>query len=568
MPPEQENRTFEIGLVMAGAVSAGAYTAGVIDFLLQALEEWQKAKDAGEGSAPIHDVKIKVISGASAGGMTGAIFTAMMNEEFSHITSLPGKEPTRDEINRNKLYKSWVDDIDIRDLLENSDLKERNSSVKSLLDSSVLDEIAESAVSFSPTQEWKPYISKPFHLYLTLTNLQGVPYDIQFQGNTGRGHSISQHTDFLHFVLSQNNPELKEAEWLDPGNSNTKNWHLLKRTALATGAFPGGLAPRQLQRNFDHYEFRSWPVPQRPKESDGAAECVRMVNIKPAWPADHTDRFNFLSVDGGVMDNEPMELARRTLAGKQGFNPRKPESAERAVIMIDPFPSEKKTEMKSQEELENYDIVSIFTELFGSLMSQARFKPDELMLANSDSIYSRYLVAPTRRNPDGTKANYPIASGFLNGFGGFFSKKFRMHDFQLGRRNCQQFLRNYLSIPVDKARQNPVFADYTEADFERFSFQKDGTDIIPLIPLMGSAKEEVFPLGWNTLKLGSRELEELKSLISNRTKVVINRLIEQYVDDGFTRWLAKRIAGLKRGKIVDAIMEKINTDLEEFDLKS
>jgi hypothetical protein len=27
-------RTFEIGLVMAGAISAGAYTAGVIDFLI------------------------------------------------------------------------------------------------------------------------------------------------------------------------------------------------------------------------------------------------------------------------------------------------------------------------------------------------------------------------------------------------------------------------------------------------------------------------------------------------------------------------------------------------------
>mgnify|MGYP003342307022 CR=1 FL=1 len=29
---------FKIGLVMAGAVSAGAYTAGVLDFLLEALE--------------------------------------------------------------------------------------------------------------------------------------------------------------------------------------------------------------------------------------------------------------------------------------------------------------------------------------------------------------------------------------------------------------------------------------------------------------------------------------------------------------------------------------------------
>ena len=29
-------KSFELGLVMAGAISAGAYTAGVVDFLLQA----------------------------------------------------------------------------------------------------------------------------------------------------------------------------------------------------------------------------------------------------------------------------------------------------------------------------------------------------------------------------------------------------------------------------------------------------------------------------------------------------------------------------------------------------
>jgi hypothetical protein len=32
--------TFEIGLVLAGAVSAGAYTAGVLDFLYEALDYW------------------------------------------------------------------------------------------------------------------------------------------------------------------------------------------------------------------------------------------------------------------------------------------------------------------------------------------------------------------------------------------------------------------------------------------------------------------------------------------------------------------------------------------------
>lgn len=40
-----ENKTFHIGLTMAGDVSAGAYTGGVIDYLLETLEKWQIAKD-------------------------------------------------------------------------------------------------------------------------------------------------------------------------------------------------------------------------------------------------------------------------------------------------------------------------------------------------------------------------------------------------------------------------------------------------------------------------------------------------------------------------------------------
>jgi hypothetical protein len=34
---------YEIGLAMAGAISAGAYSAGVVDFLFQALHEWELA---------------------------------------------------------------------------------------------------------------------------------------------------------------------------------------------------------------------------------------------------------------------------------------------------------------------------------------------------------------------------------------------------------------------------------------------------------------------------------------------------------------------------------------------
>ena len=39
-----KNKTFRIGICMAGAVSAGAFTAGVMDYLMEALGDWEEKK--------------------------------------------------------------------------------------------------------------------------------------------------------------------------------------------------------------------------------------------------------------------------------------------------------------------------------------------------------------------------------------------------------------------------------------------------------------------------------------------------------------------------------------------
>ena len=51
---EERGNEFQIGLAMSGAISAGAYTAGVFDFLIQALDEWEKARnDPNEKPLPV-----------------------------------------------------------------------------------------------------------------------------------------------------------------------------------------------------------------------------------------------------------------------------------------------------------------------------------------------------------------------------------------------------------------------------------------------------------------------------------------------------------------------------------
>src|ERR1700677_1329943 len=78
-------KTFRIAINMAGAISAGAYTAGVLDFLTEALDAWYEAKSRKE-LVPNHDVCIEIFSGASAGGMCAAISAILLQDDFEHIS--------------------------------------------------------------------------------------------------------------------------------------------------------------------------------------------------------------------------------------------------------------------------------------------------------------------------------------------------------------------------------------------------------------------------------------------------------------------------------------------------
>src|SRR4051795_1965562 len=106
--------TFEIGLVMAGAISAGAYTAGVIDFLIEALDEWEKAKEFARQhpdnpkarECPMHEVKIKVLTGSSAGGMTAGLAAGLLGMKYDSVTAQAPPDQPATPVNNN-LYRSW-----------------------------------------------------------------------------------------------------------------------------------------------------------------------------------------------------------------------------------------------------------------------------------------------------------------------------------------------------------------------------------------------------------------------------------------------------------------------------
>src|ERR1700754_2995522 len=63
--PTTVNDTIHLGLCMAGAVSAGAYTAGVMDYLIETLERWEQARKKENAAIPTHKVVIDVMAGTS-----------------------------------------------------------------------------------------------------------------------------------------------------------------------------------------------------------------------------------------------------------------------------------------------------------------------------------------------------------------------------------------------------------------------------------------------------------------------------------------------------------------------
>lgn len=561
------NQTFEIGLVGAGAISAGAYTGGVIDFMIHALDIWYAAKGM-EKLVPPHDVKLSVFSGASAGGITAALAAAYLGSDQPSVTN--EKDASLNQ-GRNKLFDSWVDRIDISSLLESRDLDDKQSPVASLLDSSILSEIADSGLNVKPRTKRRPYVAENFDLLLTVTNLRGVPYAFKVSSDHPASYNMSQHADYVHFRINDSGLESLSdrytMSWNDFGTSSP-NMEKLKVSALASGAFPIGLAPRALNHVIsgddprDRYSSRKWPIPT---PDSVPHQCVTSESVPASWGELKLPyQFNFQCVDGGVMNNEPLELARQILAGPQGRNARLGELADKAILLIDPFPNNSSFDLKYTVAP---DLLKTALSLFGALKNQARFKPDELMLAAQEDVYSRFMIAPSR---DG--AAHPIACGALGGFGGFLKREFRSHDYFLGRRNAQKFLKDHFVLPEN----NPLFTGWTEdmkvahcvLDSTRKPIIKNGQRFLPIIPLVGEASSDnpCYKAEWP--RYTEADLAMLMERIESRVDVVLDHMVNQYFksNNPFVRFVAKIVLGRKKKDVVEFIQRRVSADLKQMQL--
>jgi hypothetical protein len=525
--PSPPAGTFEFGLCMAGAISAGAYTAGVLDLFFEALDAFEQAKR--EGKAPRHRAVLRVLGGASAGGMCAALATVFADLRF------PPRTPASNA--PNPLHSAWVKEADIRGMLRTDGNEE--DPLASLLDCRVLDQIVANRLderalmlaSCRCRRDWLPEDRLP--VILTLANLHGIPYAIRFTGSPF-SHYMQRHADWIRFALPLEEkvaPKVAEILLDAAFLSQPSNRRAFADAVLATGAFPIVLQARKIARPRADYDLRAALHPGSP------LSCTRgagLDELRPDWP--HTrDPIESLYVDGGMLDNEPIELVRRELAGWAGRNPRDGQAANRAVILVDPF-----VNPPSPCRATDLSLLGQIPVMFGALMSEARFKPEELALAADGENFSRFIIAPSR-GPT-WQGEGAIAGGFLNGFMGFLHEAYRQHDFLLGRRNARSFLRNHFLLP----ECNPLFSAWSEEDKQRWGrirtdARGESRRYLPVIPLCGrllpddateATEEAIEPLPhWPRGCLDKAELAALEAAIRARAETVLRKAWAERADD-------------------------------------
>jgi hypothetical protein len=366
-------------------------------------------------------------------------------------------------------------------------------------------------------------VATPFRLFTMVANLRGVPYRIAFSGETGLSHDLVAHADWMRFALAglgaETKPPVRPVESrLD--HADAANWQTLADAALATSAFPLAFEARALRRPMEHLRYR---VVVTPAGGNGPAQVRPII---PAWDAigrPLPDEYAFFCVDGGTLNNEPIDVMRSFLAGMTASNPRGAGEAKRAMILVDPFSDPESLDPTCDpDRLQDKPLpmLGAASALLNTWTYNSRFKPVDVALAQDPDVYSRFLIAPSGPSPDPKKAgatitgSAAIASGGLGGFLGFFHRDFVRYDFLLGRRNCQRFLAHHLAVPAE----NPIVRGvWTDRQRERYRIGDGDAAAYPVIPLMGACEAEETLEPWPA---GRLDADDLKPQVRERLRRV------------------------------------------------
>ena len=482
--------------------------------------------------------------------MCAAILARALAFGFPHIS------PASPEVewDRNPFYKTWVQDMDIAGFVETNDI-DAGQPLKSLFNGKAITQATKAAAAFQGDPlpaNWpvRPYVDNPFRVIVTLANLTGVPYEIDF-GHLGpqRYRFHADHARFACDIGAGGGVAggLRPDEFFvqDGGQAPAVNWLTLASYARASAAFPLGFPAVGLRRPRTHYDYRVAVVPG----DDGQ---VNVEPLRPNWTGSGVgDEYAFLSVDGGTFNNEPIELARTFLAGVTGRNPRDRAEANRGVMLIDPLPGSAQFGPDRFESL-----MKLGGAVLSSLVSQGRYATTDLLLMADPDVFSRYLAIPQRGTISGEKA---LATAGLSAFLGFFEDEYRRHDYMLGRANCRTYLAEELAL----AETNPIFVGrWTDAQKNTFG-QEAGSGLLPLIPLVGRAQQPDGGMPWPRGKLTARQIRDR---LKDRLEKIVEKIADDAIDFHFSDLLILALKGAATSELLDPIEELAEADLRDWQL--
>ncbi len=577
------SKTFHLGLTMAGAVSAGAYTAGFMDYVLEALSEWEKAKHLNKGnpnsSIPKHNVSVDAIGGASAGGMVSMITAlALCEKNFKPVKNVSNKKTG------NILYDSWVflDDDDslydgsrrgettFKKMLSNSDLDDKKGA-PSLLNSRPIDKIAE-RVFDNLSDDWcisniPEYISKDLRILLTITSLRPLDYKVglsrlqsKFLKTIPPSHRVSNHDIVAHFKINYNDGNNNDTEnYLPfrpvPDSDHISNKDLLIKVTKATGAFPIGLSPRYFENEF----------PKKYVQNSLSKRKRFTANMDIEFDDFDSDDFKFTAVDGGAINNEPFDEVLRCLIENHGNIDEK--NPKYGTIMIDPFPNFRDLKTDKDPDYEIKSIMDVIGNLVPTILNQARNKQTDTYGAELFKLMAYPLKYKELGNLT-EDLEYPLATGAVGGFGGFLDIKFRQHDFFLGRKNAKNFLRGFLFLEYDADDPDNLFHGVSAEAVEKFKKEDNGKIYMPIIPDVSKLdpNDDSNPSSYIVQEFPEFDIKAFRQYekpIRNRIKAILKAELNNKVS-GWFWWIAKGlVVGRIAKKLTDWTIKAIEKDFKK-----
>ncbi len=467
-----------LAITISGAVSLGSYEAGVLYEIIHAIGQ----HNTDPGTTPETRIEIDVLTGASAGGMTATIAAQKLAFEADALS---------DPYN-NCFYRPWVADISLEGLLASHG---DDDATKSILSSQLVEDISVRYLTqryqshMDPPRAKHPAAANLIRLGLAMSNLNGVDYGLPMLPKKPDGTQelfiYTDHQDTLETWIEADKPGVDDVLDL---------WEPVRNACVSCGAFPFAFRVIEVIRHASEYAdptLVSKLLPTQPfAYTDGGVfqnEPLGLAKNLVDQIDKHLDVGNrfYLFVDPGsksstangsfsaaVADYRGMagalvgaifgqarfqdwvtaegvndkirlfnaraeQLHKNILDGSLNPSALQPASAALLPLLFAGNPSESQDDARKR-------VASQFAIEFNSLLTEKGKDAAETYI---DALLALETAAQLGDRDEMTIYGITaddslLASSALFAFAGFFDRRYRDHDYDIGRTKAQAFLAN------------------------------------------------------------------------------------------------------------------------------